>query len=492
MKDKIDGLKRAFNPRSVAVIGDKFENNNYFFLRSLKTFQGDVYSVNIDPNEIPGIENLGIKNYLSLKDVPGPIDYAIIAVPRDVAPIILRDCIDINVGGATMFTSGFAETNTEKGIEIANIITAIAKEGDFNLIGPNCMGIFNPELGLRISPDQYAGEKGSIGFISQSGGHAINFSVVGHNNGINISKLVSFGNAYILDSPDYCEYLLQDEETKIIAMYIEGIKDGRHLFNLLNKSKNKKPILIWKGGQTVEGSIATSSHSGSMAESIQMWETMIKQCGAINVADMEELIDTIMMLLHSPGVRGKNVGLISLSGGQCVNMSDQFSKVGFNVPMLTEKSYKELSFIFALIGSSYRNPIDLGGNLSLAENTRRILLGRDDIPSKDRLLDLTLNILDDDENIDSIVIEMSAHILKWFEEAFTNFEEYFYSTLENFRNKSQKPLLVIIPPSMIETGAIEMKNRLLEKNIASFPSFRRGSVALGKIIEYYQHHHSRR
>ena len=489
MESKLDRLKRAFNPRSVAVIGDKYENNNYFFLRSLKTFQGDIFSVNIDPNEIPGIEELGIKNYLSLKDVPDPVDYVIMAVPREVSPIILKDCIDKDVGGVTMFTSGFAETKTEKGIELANTITEIAKEGNLNLIGPNCMGIFNPRLGLRNSPDQYSGENGQVGFISQSGGHAINFSVVGHNNRINISKLVSFGNAYILDSTDYCEYLLQDDETKIIAMYIEGIKDGRALFNLLSRSSNSKPILIWKGGQTEEGSIATSSHSGSMAESMFMWETLIKQCGAIQIDDLEELVDTVMMLLYTPEVRGKNLGLISLSGGQCVNMTDQFAKVGFKAPMLTEKSYQELASIFALVGASYRNPIDLGGNLSLAESTRRALLGRDDIPSKERLLDITMDILDNDENIDAIVIEMSAHLLKWFKEAFTDFEEYFYNTLENFRNKSKKPLIVIIPPSKVETGAIEMKNRLLEKSIANFPSFTRGAVALSKVIEYYRHHH---
>ncbi|MDY7031105.1 MAG: CoA-binding protein, partial [Thermodesulfobacteriota bacterium] len=408
MEGRFDRLGRAFNPKSVVVIGDKMLNNNYSFLRAMSDFKGEVYSVNIDPQEFPGIEALGVKNYLNLADVPDPIDYAIVAVPREVTPMILKECIAKNIGGATFFTSGFAETRTEKGIELANTITKMAKEAEFNLIGPNCMGLFNPKIGLRNTPDQYTGNGGSVGFISQSGGHAINFSILGYNSGIRISKLVSYGNAYVLDSTDYCEYLLNDEETKIIGMYVEGVKDGRRFFNVIKGASSKKPVLIWKGGQTVEGSRATASHSGSMAESNLMWETLIKQCGAIKIDSLEELVDTVMMLLYTYPVKKNRVGLVSLSGGQCVNMTDAFSKKGLSASLLTEKSYKELSEIFALVGASYKNPIDLGGNLSLAESTRRALLGRDDIPPRERLLDLTLDILDNDENIDSVVIEMSA------------------------------------------------------------------------------------
>ena len=488
MEDKFEGLERAFNPRSVVVIGDKRQNNNYSFLRAMATFCGNVYSVNVDPGEFPGIEALGVKNYTSLLDVPDPVDYAIVAVPRQIAPIILRDCIHKRVGGVSLFTSGFAETRTREGMELADTITKMAKEGGLNLIGPNCMGIFNPKIGLRNTPDQYTGNGGSVGFISQSGGHAINFSIVGHNNGIEISKLVSYGNGYVLDSTDYCEYLLRDEETKIIALYIEGIKDGRRFFNLLREGTKVKPILIWKGGQTREGSMATASHSGSMAESNLMWETVIKQCGAIKTDNLEELVDTVMMLLYAPAVKKNRVGLVSLSGGQCVNMTDVFTKQGFTVPLLTERSYKELSSIFAIVGASYRNPIDLGGNLSLSESTRRALLGRDDIPSRERLLDITLNILDNDENIDSVVIEMSAHLMEWFKEAFPDFAEYFYTTLANFRKKSGKPIIVVIPPSKVEIGAIEMKQNLLKHGIVSFPSFSRGAEALGKVIGHYQQH----
>jgi acetyltransferase len=146
-------LDRVFNPRSVVVVGDKREND-YMWLRSLSTFTGEVCSVQIDPDELPGIARLGVRNYPSLLDLPKPVDYAIVAVPRAVAPKIVADCIRAGVGGATLFTSGFAETGTDAGIRLEQQIAEMARAADFPLIGPNCMGIFNPEIGLRHDINQ--------------------------------------------------------------------------------------------------------------------------------------------------------------------------------------------------------------------------------------------------------------------------------------------------------------------------------------------------
>src|SRR4030042_5431878 len=171
-------LDRAFNPRCVAVVGDKM-GNGYVWLRSMSTFRGKVYSVQIDPQELPGIERLGIENYSSLLEIPESVDYVVVAVPRSVVPRIVSDCIRKGVGGETIFTSGFAETNTREGKDLEDALAKMAKEADFNIIGPNCMGIFNPKIGIRHDVNQYHGEAGPVGFISQSGPHAILFSLVG-------------------------------------------------------------------------------------------------------------------------------------------------------------------------------------------------------------------------------------------------------------------------------------------------------------------------
>ncbi|HET8943249.1 MAG TPA: CoA-binding protein, partial [Dehalococcoidia bacterium] len=180
-------LDRALNPRTVAVVGDK-KAMGYMWLNCMSTFKGNVYSVQVDPNEIPGIEEMGIPNYKSLAEIPDDIDYVVCAVPRPVAPRIVADCVAKKAGGVGLFTSGFAETETEEGIAAQAQITQIARDGDLLLIGPNCMGIYNRRLGVRHSTDQPAGDPGNVGFISQSGTHCINFSLVGAEHGIKCSK----------------------------------------------------------------------------------------------------------------------------------------------------------------------------------------------------------------------------------------------------------------------------------------------------------------
>ncbi len=168
-------LKRGSEARTVAVIGDK-KMGGYMWLRAMKRFTGKLYSVQIDPNEIPGIEAMGITNYKSLAEIPEPIDYAVSAVPRQVAPRILQDCVDNKVAAIGFFTSGFSETTEELGIRLERQLKQIALASDIALVGPNCMGLYNPEIGLCNFPDLNVGSAGDVCFISQSGTHAINFS----------------------------------------------------------------------------------------------------------------------------------------------------------------------------------------------------------------------------------------------------------------------------------------------------------------------------
>ena len=141
----------------------------------------------------------------------------------------------------------------------------IARDGNVTLIGPNCMGLYNRRLGIRQSAEQGHGEAGDVGFISQSGTHAINFGLVGEQHGVRVSTSISMGNAIVLDVPDYLDYLADDAETKVIAMYIEGVKDGPRFVRSLRRAASMKPVVVWKGGVTDAGARATASHTGSLA-----------------------------------------------------------------------------------------------------------------------------------------------------------------------------------------------------------------------------------
>jgi acyl-CoA synthetase (NDP forming) len=257
-RQRIENLRRGFEARTVAVIGDK-RMGGYLWLRVMSRFAGKLYSVQIDPSEIPGIEAMGITNFKSLADVPEPIDYAISAVPRQIAPRILKDCVAAGVRGIGFFTSGFSETGEELGVKLERELRAAAAESDIALVGPNCMGLYNPSIGLCNFPDLAAGSGGDVCFISQSGTHSINFCLQAPIRGIRINKAASIGNVLMLEAADYLEVTADDPATRAIGMYIEGVRDGRRFFASLKHAAARHPVVVWKGGMTDAGARATFS-----------------------------------------------------------------------------------------------------------------------------------------------------------------------------------------------------------------------------------------
>ena len=457
-------LSRVFNPGTVAVVGDK-RANDYMWLRALKSFSGRLYSVQIDSKELPGIAELGVPNFSSLSDIPEPVDYVIIAVPRGVAPRVLADCIKKGVGGASLFTSGFAETNTEEGRQLQNTLVKMASEADFNLIGPNCMGIYNPKLGLRTGKEQYFGEGGPVGFISQSGTHATIFSTLGRCHGVNISKSVSFGNGAVLESSDYLEYLADDPETKIIGMYIEGVRDGRRLFRCLREASRKKPVIIWKGGRSEDGIRAASSHTGSLTASPLVWESMIKQSGAIKVDNMDEMIDVMKALLYLKPPEGRNVALVAQSGGQSVVLTDAFALEGMKVPLLSDSSYRQFSSFFNVIGGSCANPLDISWNSGSTDVVVKIL-----------------EVLAADSNVDCLVLEL--WVVNLHSMTLDGSIEKLISALVAFRGSCGKSFATVLTAWHMEAEAVGIRQRLVDAGLPVFPTFGRAARALRQSVDY--------
>ena len=464
MKVDFSKLDRAFSPECVAVVGDS-NRNNFRWLRSQRNFRGKLYSVQVNPKTVESIKALGVENYASLLDIPESIDLVIVAVPRAVALGVLDDCIRKEVAAAHFYTSGFSETDSEEGIRLERLLTERAEEANFHLIGPNCLGIFNPRLEIKYTPEQYSNFTGPVGFISQSGTNAITFSMDAYLQGVYVSKSVSFGNGIVLDSPDFLEYLGRDLETKVIGMYLEGVKDGRRFLRVLREVSARKPVVIWKGGRTEAGMRAIASHTGSLALPRLIWDAAVQQCGAINVSSMEELIDTLKALLYLSPVYGDRVAIAGGSGGQSVAIADVFAEAGLEVPRLTRESYDEFATFFSLIGGGYVNPIDTG-------NANRGQMRR------------ILEILEQDSNIDNLVMVMSANT-HW------QTPEQIQSDIDliaGIRAKEAKPVMVIIPFStskeMEEAKGLNLK--LQEKGVPSFATMGRGALALKNALDYYR------
>lgn len=463
MSELSERFEPVFHPKSVAVVGAK-RLNNYNWLRAQSTFQGPVYHVNIDKSEWPGAEALGFPNFLSLLDIPDPVDYVIVSVPNSVVPRIVADGIKKGVKVMHLFTSGFGEAGTEEGRRLGKLVEDMAREAGLMLIGPNCMGVTNPRVGLRNSPEAYAGEWGPVSFLSQSGMHSIDFTTWAYRNGIKVSKVVSYGNGAVLDSTDFLEYLAQDPETEVIGLYIEGVRDGRRFFQVLRALTPQKPVFAWKGGQTGDGFRAANTHTGSLAISPSMWEAVLCQCGVVSVDSLEELVDSIKAYLNTVPGTGHRVALLGATGGHSTVMTDAFARAGLSVPSLTDASYQKLAGFFNVTGGSYKNPIDgLGGS---PENLPTIL-----------------DILDGDANIDAIAVEILPRMGRtWPDRLVTQVK-----ALAAHRAKSAKPLIAVTCSPYTGDDAqlvIDLDRRLLEAGVPAFPSVDRGARALKKVIDY--------
>jgi acyl-CoA synthetase (NDP forming) len=291
-------LEYIFHPRSIAIVGISADLPKLWikrvYLESLikNGYPGQVYLVNPKGGEMDGLPI-----YRSLKDIPGPVDHAVISVPAAYTPKIMEDCRDIGVKVAHIFASGFAETGETDRIELQNRLVAIARQGNMRIIGPNCLGLFYPRGKIGLSPD-LSMEPGPIGFLCQSGGNVTFMARHAASRGLRFSKIVSYGNACDIDECDLLDYFASDPETKVIAAYIEGAHDGVRLLKVLKRAAAAKPVVVFKGGFSPDGLRAAASHTGSLAGADKVWDGLLRQVGAIRVYSIEEMVDVLVALLR--------------------------------------------------------------------------------------------------------------------------------------------------------------------------------------------------
>jgi len=469
--ERIENLKRAFEPKVAVVIGDK-KMGGYMWLRALKRFTGKLYSVQIDPNEIPAIEAMGIENRKSLAEITEHIDYAVSAVPRQVAPRILKDCVDNKVGSIGFFTSGFSETTEELGVQLERQLRETAINSDIALVGPNCMGLYSPAFGLCNFPDEHVGDAGDVCFISQSGTHTINFAVQAVPHGIKVNKAASIGNVLVLEAADYIDLMAADPKTRVLGMYIEGMRDGRRFFESVKRAAKRIPVVIWKGGVTEAGARATFSHTGSLATPGAVWSAAVRQSGAASVDNLDAMLDAVELIARGRELKGRGMGLVAMTGGQSVGITDTFASAQLEVPTLSDSSYDELKSFFNIIGGSYRNPLDAGGTIGGGVHQGN--------------LDKILSILDRDPVIDAIVLEIGTgfRAARWatHEDELTTMLD----RIAEFAKATAKPFAVILHPAHVEAIVARAKELARQRGLVVFDTFERAAAAFRAAADSYE------
>jgi acyl-CoA synthetase (NDP forming) len=431
-------------------------------------FPGRLYPINPKTKEIGGY-----KAFPNLVSLPEPVDLVIISVPAPMVPEALKDCIASGNKNVHIFTSGFKETGEEEGNRLQAEIEKIAREGGLRVLGPNCMGIYSPESRI-VTWNAASGKKGPVAFVSQSGGNAGDFTSYAANRfGIYFSKVFSYGNALTLDSTDFLEYLSDDDQTRIIAMYLEGVRNGRRLFRQVTEINPKKPVIIMKGGLSESGARAVASHTGSLAGGEKIWKAFFRQSGAVPVDSLEEMTDVTLAFLNLGESGGKRVAVIGTGGGIGVAAADSCARVGLELPALPMAVMEKLRRFIPPAGNMIRNPID----------AHLVFLELD-------LLGKTLDLLSAGPTVDMFVIVLH---LDWLSENGTEnqVERMAKYLAEEARKHTHNLPLVVVwrqyqPKPELRQSRILLEKILLKAGVPVYEGLPRAFFVLSKLAEYHQ------
>lgn len=463
-----DDLDRMFAPKSVAVVGAKRIDPALTYLGMFGAIQQSGYKGRLYPIN-PKLKTVnGVKAYPDLLSLPEPVDLVIISVPAPAVPGILKDCVKTGNKNIHIFTAGFKETGEPTGLKLQKEIEDIAVNNGLRVIGPNCMGICVPELGLGTwnNPIDL---KGPVAFVSQSGGHAQDFSNYAANFGIGFSKIVSFGNALTLDSTDFLEYLSQDPKTEIITMYLEGVKNGRKLLGLVKDINKTKPVVIIKGGLTKSGTKAVASHTGSMAGEEHFWNAFFRQTGAIRAHSLEDMAHTTLALLRLKKTRGKGVCVFGTGGGVVVAISDTCSRIGLDLPPFSPRMQRSLRTFVPEAGNMIKNPLD----------AHHILLEADKYMAK------TMDLIYEAPDIHMAIISLHTD---WIGPKFMPKVTSAIKTIIPGHLK-EKPFVVCWRQTRHDPetrqAAEVLEKELLDAGIPVYRSFEHAALALARFSDYH-------
>ncbi|MCD6323843.1 MAG: CoA-binding protein [Desulfurococcales archaeon] len=363
MRVDANELQRFFRPKSVAVVGASVKEGTVgraLIENLIERFRGRIYPVNIKYDEV-----LGLKCFKSCRDLPEPPDLVVVAVPARVVPKVIDECGSIGSRAAVVISAGFREIGGE-GAKLEEAVVKMARKHGMRVIGPNCLGIYSPSVGLDtiFNPSDRQGkpDAGPVAFISQSG--ALGAAVLDWftEAGLGMSKFVSYGNAADVKEYELIEFLADDEETKVITAYLEGVEDGRKFSESLRYAAGRgKPVIILKAGKSVKGAKAVSSHTGSMAGSYRVYESAIKQFGGLLVDELSELVIAAKALSWLPTPRGDRVAIVTNGGGAGVLATDAVEKYGMRMAELTDDTQKALRNELPS-AAAVGNPVDVLGD----------------------------------------------------------------------------------------------------------------------------------
>ncbi len=367
MKKDPNGIRYLFEPKGVAIIGASGVPGKvgYKLLENVVTsgYRGGIYPVNRKGGKI-----LGLKVYTSIKNIGSRIDLAVISIPSEHVLDSVIECGKAGVKFLIIITSGFAEVGN---IEGERRIVEEARKYGMRVLGPNIFGIYSSKVDINATFGPSNIMKGNISIITQSG--ALGIAMIGKTatENLGLSSMISVGNKSDINESDLLDYLSDDDDTKVILIYIEGVKDGRRLMSSLKAASRKKHVIVLKSGRSKKGAMAAASHTGSLAGEDLVFDDIMKQCGVLRAVSIEEAFNWCRFLSESTMPKGENVVIITNGGGIGVLATDACETYNVNL----YDNYKVLNSTFKDVIPSFgsaKNPIDLTGQATDTDYIRSL------------------------------------------------------------------------------------------------------------------------
>ncbi|MBN2508503.1 MAG: acetate--CoA ligase [Verrucomicrobia bacterium] len=444
-------LETLLYPKTVAVVGASRnpEKVGYAFMKNLKEsgFEGTVVPINLEAPEI-----LGFKCYKSLTEYPDTIDLSIIVVGHKYVKDALVQSIDKGAKTVVVITAGFKEVSA-KGAEAEQELVQICHKAGVRMMGPNCLGVLNTHHRMNATFAPCLPPPGSISVISQSGALCVAILDWATQQKLGLGKVISFGNKADLNEVDFLQALAEDKDTKVIAGYLESIKEGDKFLRVAEEAAGKKPVVILKVGITQAGAKAASSHTGSLAGADIAYGAAFRRAGVIRAENFEALFDYALALATQPLPAGKRVCVITNAGGPGIMAADAAETLGLKMVSPSETTQARLKEILPPT-AAFGNPVDVIGD---AEPDRYIK---------------AFEILQDDDNIDAFVIVSTPQNMTRPLELAEKLAK---------AHKRAKPMLTAF---MGGDQVAKAKDRMMELGIPNYPAPDRAVAALKAMCDY--------
>jgi len=470
-RSTVEEIDAIFHPRAIAVVGASAnpDTPGYDYVHSLQAFgyAGEIYPVNPRAEEI-----LGLPSYPSLREAPEPVDYVISCIPASAVLELVDDCAAKGARALQLFTARFSETGRPEGAALERRLAERARAAGVRIIGPNCMGLLYPALGISFRADMPR-RPGKIGLLSQSGNLLFELTYFGEPRGLWFSKAVSYGNGIDLDESDFLEYFADDGETTVVGAYVEGVRDGRRFLAALKRAAAAKPVVVLKGGRTAAGGRAAASHTAALAGQRDVWDAAIAQAGAVPVDTIEELIDMLLAFAYMRPGASRRLGMVGGGGGRSVLTADQCEELGLSVPPLPADIEERIAEKAPDLAGWLTNPVD-----------QSILAGSGVGGTS------VLEWMDESAGIDLLL----ANVGEAWALGRPNAEALLGRIPERFAavgRRTRKPLAAVIGPSDYSDERLwrlvsAARDTLVEAELAVFPSVERAVRTLARFAAYWE------